>query len=74
MKSLTWPDGTPKSQNNAFDWRGTSKWMDEFLAEIKRSEQNGSAGRAAAKVHPQVTAYSPAQIAAEAIESAQSGV
>jgi hypothetical protein len=24
MKSYTWPDGTPKSQGNAFDWRNQS--------------------------------------------------
>lgn len=27
MTRYTWPDGTPKSQGNAFDWRGKpSPW------------------------------------------------
>lgn len=73
LNDLRWPDGTRKSQNNAFDWRGTSEFMRQFAAEARRSDQNGSAGRAAAAVYPQVFAYSPAQVADALIASAKAG-
>lgn len=66
-----WPDGTPKSQNNAFDWRGTSEFMRQFMKDAQRSDQNGSTGRAAAKVYPRVLTYSPARVAADLIASAR---
>lgn len=68
-----WPDGTPKSQNNAFDWQNTSEFMRQFMKDAQRSDQNGSAGRAAAKVYPQVVAYFPARVAADLIASARGG-
>lgn len=71
LNDLTWPDGTRKSQNNAFDWRGTSEFMRKFAAEAHRSDQNGSAGRSAAKINPQVLTYSPARVAADLIASAK---
>ena len=34
MNRYTWPDGTPKSQGNAFDWRGRpSVWAKTTVAE-----------------------------------------
>lgn len=34
MNGYTWPDGTPKSQGNAFDWRGKpSVWAKPTAAE-----------------------------------------
>lgn len=74
MNALKWPDGSPKSQNNAFDWHGTSEFMRQFMKDTQRSEKTGSAGRAAASAHPQVTVYSPARIAADLIASAKAGV
>jgi hypothetical protein len=43
--------------------------MRQFMKDAQRSDQNGSAGRAAAKVYPQVFIYSPARVAAELIDS-----
>ena len=50
--NMKWPDGTPKSQGNAFDWRNmprenTDAWT-KHLEYVARGKNNASKGQASA--------------------------
>lgn len=46
----TWPDGTPKSQGNAFDISQPSPQTEQFLASLRKSEISSKTASEAKKV------------------------
>ena len=46
----TWPDGTPKSQGNAFDLSQSSPQTEEFLRSLRKSEVSSKGASEAKKV------------------------
>lgn len=46
----TWPDGTPKSQGNAFDISQPSPQTEQFLASLRKSAMSSKTASEAKKV------------------------
>lgn len=57
MNNYTWPDGTPKSQGNAFSWQGRrSLW-----AKVTAAEKSAIAQALMPKAGKPITIYSRAK-------------